>query len=257
MQMPATFTYAITRIPAETFDRGMTTANLGTPSYDRVMSQHRAYAETLKSIGLSIIALDPLTNYPDAHFVEDTAVVTPEVAIITNPGATSRQGEEKSVAGVLEQYRRIERIQAPGTLDGGDVLMIGNHFLIGISERTNQQGAEQLGRILSNHGKTHTTLTVGAGLHLKSSINYIGRNTVITTPDFEEHEALEGYDKITTDLNESYAANTLWINDHLLVPEGFPDTKAKLKALGLPIFELDVSEMRKMDGGLTCLSLRF
>ncbi|MBW2434148.1 MAG: amidinotransferase, partial [Deltaproteobacteria bacterium] len=109
--MSATFRYAITRIPAESFDRGITTANLGAPRYERALRQHRAYAEALKSIGLTLIALDPLTDYPDAHFVEDTAVVTPEVAIITNPGAILRQGEEKSIAGVLEQYRRIERIR--------------------------------------------------------------------------------------------------------------------------------------------------
>ena len=256
-QMSEPFTYAITRLPAKTFDRGITTANLGVPSHERVLKQHRVYTDALKSIGLTVIELNPLSDYPDAHFVEDTAVVTAEVAIITHPGATSRQGEEESIAGVLKPYRRIERIQAPATLDGGDVLMIGNHFLIGISGRTNQQGADQLGRILADHGKTHTAVAVGAGLHLKSSINAVGPNTVITTPDFEKHEALKRYDKITTDLNESYAANTLWVNDHLLVPEGFPNTRAKLKALGLPIIELDVSEMRKMDGGLTCLSIRF
>lgn len=255
--MSNAFDYAITRIPAETFDRGITTANLGTPSYETILNQHRAYTEALNSIGLNVIELDPLPDYPDAHFVEDTAVVTPEVAIITNPGATSRQGEEQSIVNVLEHYRKIEHIQAPGTLDGGDVLMIRNHFLIGISERTNQQGAEQLGRILTDHGKTHTMIAVGAGLHLKSSINYVGQNTVIATPDFENHEALDRYEKITTNLNDSYAANTLWVNDHLLVPRGFPDTNAKLRALGLPIIELDVSEMQKMDGGLTCLSIRF
>lgn len=255
--MSKAFDYAITRIPAETFDHGITTADLGTPSYETVLNQHRAYTQALKSIGLSVIELDPLPDYPDAHFVEDTAVVTPEVAVITNPGATSRQGEEQSIVNVLEHYRQIQRIQAPGTLDGGDVLMIRNHFLIGISERTNQHGAEQMGRILTDHGKTHTMIAVRAGLHLKSSINYVGQNTVIATPDFENHEALERYDKITTNLNDSYAANTLWVNDHLLVPRGFPDTNARLRALGLPIIELDVSEMQKMDGGLTCLSIRF
>lgn len=255
--MPETFTYAIIRIPAVTLTRGITTANLGAPSYERALWQHRTYAQALKSIGLTVIELDPLPDYPDAHFVEDTAVVTPDVAIITNPGAKSRQGEVKSIAGILEPYRRIERIQAPGTLDGGDVLMIGHHFFIGISERTNQQGAEQLGRILEEHGKSYTIIAVGAGLHLKSSINYVGQNTVIATPAFQKHKALGRYDTITTGLNESYAANTLWVNDRLLIPKGFPDTKAKLKALGLPITELDVSEMRKMDGGLTCLSIRF
>ncbi|MGD8344449.1 MAG: arginine deiminase family protein [Desulfobacterales bacterium] len=255
--MPTDFEYAITRIPAQTFDRGLTTAKMGLPSYESVLKQHRAYTEALMSIGFKIIELEPLPDYPDAHFVEDTAVVTPEVAVITNPGAKSRQGEEKSIAGVLEQYRRIEHILAPGTLDGGDVLMIGNHFLIGISERTNRQGVEQLGRILSDHGKTHTPIAVAAGLHLKSRINYVGQNTVLVTAEFSEHEALHAYDKIIVDPKEAYAANTLWVNDSLLVPKGFPDTKAKLSALGLPTIELDVSEMRKMDGGLTCLSIRF
>jgi dimethylargininase len=251
------FEYAITRIPAKTFDHGLTTAKMGLPSYESVLKQHRAYTEALKSIGLKIVELDPLPDYPDAHFVEDTAVVMPEVAIITNPGAKSRQGEEKSIAAVLEQHRRIERIRAPGTLDGGDVLMIGNHFLIGISERTNRQGAEQLGRILAKHGKTHTPIAVGAGLHFKSSVNYVGKKTAIVTQEFSEHAALKAYDKIVIDAEESYAANTLWVNDHLLVPKGFPDTTTQLKALGLPIIELDVSEMQKMDGGLTCLSIRF
>ncbi|MGD8993291.1 MAG: arginine deiminase family protein [Desulfobacterales bacterium] len=255
--MPGTFTYAIIRTPAETCSRGITTANLGAPSYEKALWQHRTYAQALKSIGLTVIELGPLPDYPDAHFVEDTAVVTADVAIICNPGAKSRQGEEKSIAGILEPYRRIARIQAPGTLDGGDVLMIGNHFFIGISERTNQRGAEQLGRILEEHGRTYTIIAVGAGLHLKSSINYVGQSTVIAKPDFQGHKALGRYDAITTDLNESYAANTLWVNDHLLMPEGFPNTKSKLKVLGLPIIELNVSEMRKMDGGLTCLSLRF
>lgn len=255
--MPKPFEYAITRLPAETFDRGLTSATLGPPSYASVLNQHSVYTNALKSIGLNVVELDPLPNYPDAHFVEDTAVVTPEIAIITNPGAPSRQGEEKSIAGVLEKYRPIERIQEPGTLDGGDVLMIDNHFLIGLSERTNHPAADQIGRILEKQNKTYTTVPVGAGLHFKSNVNYVGKNTVIVTPNFAEHKALQAYNKIVVDPEESYAANTLWVNDHLLVPKGFPKTRIKLETLGLPIIELDVSEMRKMDGGLTCLSIRF
>ena len=255
--MSKLFEVAITRIPAPTFDRGLTTANLGTPNYETILIQHRAYMDALEAAGIKVIELKPLLDYPDAHFVEDTAVVTPEVAIIANPGAPSRQGEEISIADVLETYRQIERIQPPGTVDGGDVLMIDNHFLIGISERTNQQGAEQLGRILEKHGKTHATIPVGAGLHFKSSVNTVGHSTLIVTADFADHEALQAYDKIIVDQKESYAANTLYINDHLLVPKGFPNTKSKLKVLGLPIIELDVSEMQKMDGGLTCRSIRF
>ena len=255
--MAKAFEYAITRVPAPTFDRGITSSKLGPPSYELVLRQHRSYTETLKAIGLKIIELGPLLEYPDAHFVEDTAVVTPETAIITNPGAPSRQGEEISIASVLARHRPLEHIQAPGTVDGGDVLMIDNHFLIGISERTNQEGAEQMGRILDRQGKTHSTIPVGAGLHFKSSVNYAGKNTVIVTPDFAEHEALKAYEKVILDQNESYAANTLWINDHLLVPKGFPNTRTKLESLGLRIIELDASEMQKMDGGLTCLSIRY
>jgi dimethylargininase len=255
--MNTNFTYAITRRPGKNFAQGLTTANTGPPSYALILQQHRSYVETLKSIGLKIIELDAQPDYPDAQFVEDTAVVTPNVAIITNPGAPSRQGEEEAIAEILRPYRAIEHIQAPGTLDGGDVLMIGNHFFIGISERTNSQGAEQLGKILEKYENTWTTLQVSAGLHFKSSVNFAGNNTLLVTEDFGGHEALGEFDRIIVNKAEEYAANVLCINDHLLIPKGFPDTKTKLKTLGSNIIELDVSEMRKMDGGLTCLSIRF
>ena len=255
--MPATFKFAVTRRPGKTFGNGITTSHMGVPSYELVLKQHAAYIDTLKSIGLDVIELEPLPDYPDAHFVEDTAVVTPEVAIITNPGAPSRRGEEKSIAEALRPYRPVEYIQAPGTVDGGDVLMMGNHFFVGISERTNHQGADQMGQILKKHGKAVSTIPVGAGLHFKSSVNCAAPDTLLMTREFKDHDAFKGYNRIPVDGKESYAANTLWINDHLLIPKGFPDTKAKLERLGLPIFELDVSEMQKMDGGLTCLSIRF
>lgn len=255
--MNMNFTYAITRKPGKNFAQGLTTANIGPPSYALILQQHSAYVETLKSIGLKIIELDAQPDYPDAHFVEDTAVVTPNVAIISNPGAASRQGEEESIAEILTSYRAIEHIQGPGTLDGGDVLMIGNHFFIGISERTNSQGAEQLGKILQKYEHTWTALKVSAGLHFKSSVNYAGNNTLLVIEDFADHEALGKFDRVIVNKEEEYAANVLCINGHLLIPKGFPDTKTKLKTLDLSIIELDVSEVRKMDGGLTCLSIRF
>lgn len=251
------FAFALTRKPGRNFIQGLTTANLGPPDYELILKQHACYVDALKTIGIEVIELGPQPDYPDAHFVEDTAVVIPEVAVITRPGAAARQGEEESISEVLRQYREIEHIQAPGTLDGGDVLMIGNHFFIGISERTNPEGAKQLGGILKKYGKTWTTIQVGAGLHFKSSVNYGGKNSILVTQEFTSHEALNGYDKIMVDKEEQYSANTLWINNHLLMPKGFPGTKTKLQSLGLPIIELDVSEMQKMDGGLTCLSIRF
>ena len=250
-------THAIVRKPGDNFARGITTSNLGTPQYDLIMKQHAAYVKTLKSLGLNIIVLDALPDYPDAYFVEDTAVVTPNMAIITNPGNKDRQGEINTIKQALTAYRKTIRIQAPGTVDGGDVLMVGSHFFIGISERTNKQGAEQLGSIFNDYGYTWTTVCVDSGLHLKSSVNYIGKNTLLITDTFAACKEFKDYDTIIVNKTEEYAANTLFINNFLITPKGFPHTIKKLKSTGFDIIELDVSEMRKMDGGLTCLSLRF
>jgi dimethylargininase len=153
--------------------------------------------------------LNPLPDYPDAYFVEDTAVVTPDVAIITNPGVGDRKGEEDTIERALATFRKTVRIHAPGTVDGGDVLMVGAHFFIGISERTNREGAKQLGRIFEEYGYTWATLYVEAGLHLKSSVNYIGKNTLLITEQFADRDEFKGYDTIIVDTTEEYAANTL------------------------------------------------
>jgi len=252
------FTQAIARKPGKNFTRGLTTTiSVTPPRYELLLQQHETYLETLKSCGLGVTILDPLPDYPDAYFVEDTAVVTSDVAVITNPGAATRKGEVESMVPVLAGFRKIERILAPGTVDGGDVLQMGSHFFIGLSERTNKEGAGQLGRILESFGNTWATVEVGAGLHFKSSVNYVGQNTLLVTPDFAEHVELRGYDKIVLENAEAYAANTLLVNEHLLIPAGFPATRQKLEVLGFKIIELETSEVRKMDGGLTCMSIRF
>jgi dimethylargininase len=251
-------THAVARMPCSNFARGLTTNTDPEPAdYGLMLRQHEAYLEALSAAGLEVVVLDPMPDFPDAHFVEDTAVVTPDVAVITIPGADARQGEEESIVPVLAEFRKIERIQAPGTVDGGDVLQVGNHFFIGISQRTNRQGAEQLGRILQRYGNTWTTVPVAAGLHFKSSVNYVGQNTLLAASDFTAKPQLTEYDYIVTEPSESYAANSLLVNEHLLVPAGYPDARKKLETLGLKMVELDVSEVRKMDGGLTCMSLRF
>ncbi len=251
------FTYAITRQPAPNFADGITTSPLGKPTFDTMLQQHNAYVQTLKSLGLELLELEPLPSFPDAYFVEDVAVVTPKVAIITYPGATARQGEQKEIEAPLAQFRSIARISAPGTVDGGDILMVGNHFFIGISERTNEEGARQLGAILEAQGHTFTAVSVADGLHLKSSVNYVGKNNLLLTAEFASRPEFAAYDKIILDEEETYAGNTLLINNTLLTPQGFPKTKAKLMPLGFEIIELDVSECQKMDGGLTCMSLLF
>ena len=252
------FTQAVARKPGKNFAQGLTTTiSVTPPRYELLLEQHDTYLETLKSCGLEVTLLDPLPDYPDAYFVEDTAVVTPDVAVITNPGAKARKGEEDFMAPVLAGFRKTERILAPGTVDGGDVLQVDNHFLIGLSERTNKEGAGQLGRILESCGKTWATVEVGAGLHFKSSVNYVGKNTLLVTADFADHPALGKYDKIVLEKVEAYAANTLLVNGHLLTPAGFPAARQKLETLGLKIIQLETSEVRKMDGGLTCMSIRF
>lgn len=248
---------AVVRIPCRNFIKGLTTADLGAPDYDLMLEQHRAYVNLLESLGIEVVVLEPLEKYPDAHFVEDTAVITPQMAVITNPGAESRKGEQQTVEPVLAKYREIKHIEAPGTVDGGDVLMVENHFFIGISDRTNKNGAFQLQKILKKKGHTCEYVNVGSGLHLKSSVNFVAAKTLILTEEFSCFDQFDGYHKIVVDSSEAYAANTLFINDNLIMPSGFHKTRQKLEKLNLPIYELEMSEARKMDGGLTCLSLRF
>jgi dimethylargininase len=251
------FTRAIVRRPGPDFGEGLTKADLGPPSYKRMQRQHAAYVEALRECGLEIEVLGAEPGFPDAYFVEDPAVVMPFAAVMTNPGAPSRRGEGRTLEPVLARYRPLVRILSPATLEGGDVLAVGVRFFIGISERTNAEGARALGRILEEHGQAWTGIPVGAGLHLKSSVNSLGGKALVLTAALAGHKAFAGFDRIVLDPGDEYAANVLWLNDRLLMPAGFPRARRKLETLGLPIRELETSEVRKMDGGLTCMSLRF
>lgn len=252
-----TFSRAIARRPARSLGQGETTSRLGAPDHELALEQFFAYVGALKSCGLEVLVLDALEPFPDSHFVEDTAVVTSNIAVISRPGARSRRGEEQHMISELSLHRKVVEIVAPGTLDGGDVLMVGTHFLVGVSDRTNAEGAAQLGAILENHGFTWQPVPVGAGLHLKSSVNQVGNGILLVTPGFADNPALGAFEKIVVPAEEEYACNTLLVNDHLIVPEGYPEARKLLMGLGLPLIILDTSEFRKMDGGLTCLSLRF
>lgn len=222
-----------------------------------MMAQHEAYVDALTSAGLDVIVMEPLVGLPDAYFVEDVAVVTPEIAVMTNPGAEARRGEVESVAEVLAEFRPLRWIQPPGTLDGGDVMMVGRHFYIGLSQRTNQVGAEQLGAHLEEHGNTWSTIPVAAGLHLKTVVNWVGGRTMLSDPGFDGRVWFADFERMIVDPADGYAANSLVVNDCVLVPKGHPRVSRMLEKMGRHIVELDVSEARKMDGGLSCLSLRF
>lgn len=251
------FNYAITRKPAKNFADGLTTSFLGTPQYELIMIQHQEYVRALKERGLEVTVLDELDDHPDAYFVEDVALVTPEAAILTNPGAEVRKGEVVHIESTLAKFRKIERIAAPAEIEGGDVMCVEGHYFIGKTPRTNKLGAEQIGRILERYGYTWSVVPVPNYLHLKTAVNYIGNNTLLMTDVFAEEEQFARFDKIIVDEENLPAVNTLLVNGHLLTPKGYPRVKDKLLENNPNVVELDVSEVAKMDGGLSCLSLRF
>lgn len=249
------YTKAIVRRPGRNFASGITTSNLGKPDFGKALEQHTAYCEALKMCGVELTVLDADERYPDGCFVEDTAVANSRVKVVSRPGAATRRGEEEAIAGVLAGSGPTESITAAGTLEGGDVLRAENHYYIGISERTNTEGASQLSAILAKHGFTSSFVRVEAGLHLKSDIAYLGDGSFISTPVFSQ--VAQPANTIIPEPEEYYSANCLRVNDFLLVAKGFPKSRKKILELGYNIIELDMSEFRKMDGGLTCLSLLF
>jgi dimethylargininase len=251
-----TFTHAIVRLPTDT-TTGLTTADLGVPDQIKTQAQFQAYVAVLRQLGLQVHVMPELAGFADAHYVEDTAVVMPECAVITHPGAASRRGEVASVASVLGDFRSLQHMSEKGHMDGGDVLMIDKQFFIGLTNRTDEVGISEFASFVEPYGYGVTAIEVAAGLHLKSIVNYVGKNTLTVNEDGARHPAFAQFAHIVLRPEEEYAGNTLLINDHLITPTGFPDTLAQLQKLGLPITQIDTSEFRKMDGGLTCLSLRF
>ena len=251
------FTKAIVRKPAYTFANGITTSNLGKPDINLALKQHEAYCEALIKCGLELIILDADPNFPDSCFVEDTAVVTKDFGIITRPGDKRRLGEELEIKKVLEPLLKLHFIEEPGTLDGGDIMQADKHFYIGLSNRTNLSGSKQLKEILDKYNYEVSAIPMCNILHLKTGINYLGENNVLIQKRFYYLADFENYNKIIIEKDEDYAANCLRVNDYILIPKGFPTTKANIEKLGYNIIELDMSEFQKMDGGLSCLSLRF
>jgi dimethylargininase len=185
-------------------------------------------------------------------------VLSEKVAIITRPGASSRRGEEVAVAEALARvYDHLEYITAPGTLDGGDVLRAGDQFFIGVSARTNESGAGQLAAILGKNGYAATLVPLRHVLHLKTGIAYLEKNRLLAGGEFISHAQLAHFQIIPVVDEESSAANSVWVNGRVLIPAGFPKTIQAIEKLGYETMPLDVSEFRKLDGGLSCLSLRF
>ena len=182
--------------------------------------------------------------------IKHTAIVTEKVAVITRPGDSRRLGGEIKIKEVLSKYKSIEDIEHPGNIDGGDVLRVEDHFFVGLSNRTNEEGTFQLGSILSKYDYTSSMIPVKKALHLKSGANYIGNNNLVITNELADINDFIKFNKILINDDESYSANCLLVNDFLLIPKGYPYTKEKLMASGYHVLEPDVSEFRKMDGGV-------
>lgn len=254
------YKHAIVRMPSPNISEGITSANLGKPVYTEALKQHAGYIAALQACGVEVHVLEADPAYPDACFVEDTAVLSESVAIITNLGAPTRKGEEKKVAAALRGFYRddqIETIVPPGTLEGGDVMRVGDRFYVGLSSRTNEEGARQFISFLKKHGYSGSVVKMSEMLHLKTGLSYLENNLLLTAGEFIGHPTFADFKTIPIDLKDAYSANCIYVNGTVLIPAGYPVTKNKIEAAGLPTLEVEVSEFRKIDGGLSCLSLRF
>jgi dimethylargininase len=252
------FTKAIVKTPCPEMVNGISSAKLGKPDYAKALEQHSAYINALESCGLKVTVLEADSAYPDSCFVEDAALVTPNCAIITRPGALSRRGETTAIEQALASfYEDIAYINPPGTLDAGDMMMVGKHFSIGLSERTNRAGAKQMIAILEAHGLSGSTITMNEMLHLKTGVSYLEHNNLVVTGEMVSKAEFKEFNKIIIDEAEAYAANCIWVNDYVLLPQGRPKAKAAIEAAGYKVISLNTSEFEKLDGGLSCLSLRF
>lgn len=256
------FTRAITRKPCKALIDGISTGMFcdEMPDYESAAAQHDKYVEVLRSLGLDVTELDADERYPDSCFVEDPAVVMERCAIITNPATDSRNGEKHEIIDAIRKFYdddRIFYIEAPGTLEGGDVMRVGDHFYVGQSGRTNAEGAKQFNEIVTKFGYTSSTIPVTEGLHLKDFVIYLENNNMLVTAVMNEMPEFKEFNRFVIDEDELYAINSLNINGTVLVPDGYPKTRKIIEDLGYPIVLMDTSEFKKIDGSLTCLSLRF
>ena len=252
------FTKAIVRTPCRALVNGLSSANLGQPDYHRALLQHADYIEALKECGLRVTVLPADESFPDSTFVEDVALMTPHCAILTNPGAPSRTLETRSMLKtVREFYTNVELIEPPGTVEAGDIMMVGDHYYIGLSERTNQAGAEQMIAVLERYGLHGSIVELAEVLHLKTGLGYLENNNLLACGEFLNKPNFQKHHLLKVDPTEAYAANSVWVNDTVLTPKGFPKTRSLIESAGYKVREVDVSEFEKLDGGLSCLSLRF
>ncbi len=252
------FKYALVKTPAHSMVAGITHAGMGLPDHELALQQHHNYIKALEQCGVQVTVLPAEDDYPDACFVEDTAIVNTKGAIITNPGAVSRRGETQAITTALETlFPNLAKIETPGTLDGGDVMMVGDHYFIGLSDRTNQAGAEQLITWLEQQQMTGSVVSLQEVLHLKTGVSYLENNCLLVSGEFVDKPEFNAFKRMEVNPEEAYAANCIWVNDRIIMPAGFPATQNMLESTGFDVLPVEVTEFQKLDGGVSCLSLRF
>jgi dimethylargininase len=222
---------------------------------DVARHEHQRYEDALASLGCAVLRLPELPQQPDAVFVEDTVVVLDELAVITRPGAASRRGELRSVASALAPFRTLARIEAPGTLDGGDVLHVGRELYVGDSGRSNAHGIEQLRAHVAPFGYTVTTAPVHDCLHLKSAVTRIGEHRLLINPRWTDAACFKQYDLLEVDPSEPFGANSVVVGDALVYPDHLPQTRRRLEAAGMQVVAVPAGELAKAEGGVSCCSV--
>ncbi|MGX7349953.1 dimethylarginine dimethylaminohydrolase family protein [Dolosicoccus paucivorans] len=255
------FKNAIVRLPGQGISEGITSdTTLGKPDYKKALVQHSHYVSALTRCGVKVNILPPNDDFPDSCFMEDTALCTDKCVIISRPGTDTRMKETQleDFRNMIQSfYTNVHEIKAPGTVEPGDIMMVGDTFYVGRSERTNKEGIRQVREILESYGKEVVEIPLTEVLHLKTGVNYIEDNNLLVSGEFIDNPHFENFNKIVVDSDEAYASNCLWINGKVIVPEDFPKVRKAIEHLGYEVIVIDTSEFRKIDGGLSCLSLRF
>ena len=253
------FTRAITRLPARSIVNGLRAEDIGDPDYEQMLRDHAHYVATLKQAGAEVTELSANEEFPDSVFVEDVALCLPGIAVLMRPGAPTRAGEVAGMAPVLHDFfDEIAQIEAPGHIEGGDILTTSREILVGRSERTDSAGIAQLAAILEPRGyRVREVFTPPGVLHFKTDCSLLDAETILATPRLDASGCFSEYRVIHTAENEEAAANSIRYNELVLMPAGFPNTRERLIDAGYEVHEINNSECAKLDGGMSCLSLRF
>jgi dimethylargininase len=253
------FSHAITRRPPVSAINGLRAENVGNPDIDLMMRHHDSYVAELRQAGVEVSVLDALEEFPDSLFVEDTALCLREGAVVLRPGAPSRFGESMAMAPHLKDlYSNVRQLSGPGFIEGGDILTTESEILVGKSDRTNSSGIEELRTAVADWGYTVREVRTPPGvLHFKSDCSLLDGFTILSTPRLSATGCFAGYTVIDVAEGEEPAANSIRVNDVVFMPSGFPVTAQRVRTAGFVVIELENSECQKIDGGLSCLSLRF